>query len=122
MRGSEGHIAAPFTAVATAVRSPALPVAVATAVAAPDDQTVFVAALQGDLATLKSVLPARANAATPEGYTPLSLAVSAGHVEACRLLLRAGARPDAQDRAGVTALMHSVMHGFAEIAKLLPGR
>ena len=61
----------------------------------------------------------RSNASTPEGYTPLSLATSAGHVEVCRLLLRQGATADARDRSGVTALMHACMHGFAEIAELL---
>ena len=61
----------------------------------------------------------RSNVSTPEGYTPLSLAVSAGHVEVCRLLLRQGAKADAPDRTGVTALMHACMHGYSEIAELL---
>ena len=79
----------------------------------------IVAALQGDIETLKSLLPTQANRATPENFTPLSLAVSAGHVEACRLLLREGASPVAQDKSGITALMHACMHGFAELTELL---
>ena len=60
-----------------------------------------------------------ANLSTPEGYTPLSLAVSAGHSAVVRLLLREGVHLDAPDGQGVTALMHAAMHGYAELIDLL---
>ena len=84
-----------------------------------DEKAVFLAALQGNVATLKPLMPDQANYSTPEGYTPLSLSVSAGHLEACRLLLVHGADTDAQDACGVSALMHACMHGYAEIVNLL---
>lgn len=117
-----GLVAAPFTPIARELRERPVAVAVSASTATDttvQDTTVFVAALQADLVTLKPLLPALANASTPEGYTPLSLAVSAGHVDVCRLLLREGASANAQDRTGVTALMHACMHGFAELAELL---
>ena len=89
-----------------------------TAVASPT-ASVFVAALNGDFHTIKTLLPAEANASTPEGYTPLSLAVSAQHMDVVRLLLREGAQLDAQDQDGVSALMHACMHGNAELTDLL---
>ena len=55
----------------------------------------------------------------PEGYTPLSLAVSAGHNAVVRLLLREGVNLNASDGQGVTALMHAAMHGYAELIDLL---
>ena len=90
-----------------------------TAAPTEEDTTVFVAALQGDVATLKTLLPECTNRSTPEGYTPLSLAVSAGHAEICRVLLREGAQTDAADQSGVTALMHACMHGNATLTDLL---
>ena len=65
--------------------------------------SVFVAALEGDVASLRPHLPRSVNERTAEGYTPLSLAVSAGHVVACRLLLREGADVNAaDDESGTT--------------------
>ena len=43
-------------------------------------QAVFVSALQNDIDTMRTLLPQHVNAATPEGYTPLSLATFAHHV------------------------------------------
>ena len=68
----------------------------------PTDMGIFVAALQGDEALLRSLASQHANATTPEGFTPLSLAVSAGHLEASSILLREGAEVDAADKNGVT--------------------
>jgi ankyrin repeat protein len=62
---------------------------------------VHAAALGGDMDTLRRLASTQANARTPEGYTPLSLAVSAGHEAACRLLLREGADVNAADNAGI---------------------
>ena len=117
--GRHGIIATPFTASAVAAMPPPTVSPSSATATSESDTTIFVAALQGDIETLKSLLPTQANRATPENFTPLSLAVSAGHVEACRLLLREGASPDAQDKSGITALMHACMHGFAELTELL---
>ena len=83
-----------------------------------ESQVVFLAALQGDTTTLKLRLREK-DARTPEGYTPLSLATSAGHHVAIMLLLREGANPNKHDRAGVTALMLAAMHGYGAIIDLL---
>lgn len=82
-------------------------------------QEIFVAALNGDIAALKPHVPSDVNKATPEGYTPLSLATSAQHVQVVCLLLREGANVDSQDQAGITALMHACMHGNASLVHLL---
>ena len=83
-----------------------------------DPTAVFKAALRGDLDVLRQLLDRR-DAATQEGYTPLSLAVSAQHVEASRLLLSNGVRVDAADFQGVTALMHAAMHGNTVLIRMM---
>jgi len=79
---------------------------------------MFAACLSGDVEVVRANLSDR-DEQTPEGYTPLSLAVSAGHNAVVRLLLREGANPNASDGQGVTALMHAAMHGYAELIDLL---
>ena len=76
------------------------------------DDALFLAALSGDLTQLRKYLPTHASARNCDGYTPLSLAVSAGHEEAVRLLLREGADVNSADNRGVTALMHAA-HMYA---------
>ena len=51
-------------------------------------------------------------------HSALTLAASAGMIDACRLLLREGATVDAADNSGVTALMHACMHGNAALVDL----
>ena len=76
---------------------------------------IFAAALQGDLASMRSLLAHRDERMGAGGYTALGLAVSAGHVEIVRLLLREGVTIDAADDEGVTALMHAAMHGCVHV-------
>lgn len=83
------------------------------------DTAVFRAALAGNVQALRVQLPHRVNQRTAEGYTPLSLAVSAGHADACRLLLREGASVNNADNLGVTALHHACMHGYSGMARML---
>ncbi|KAL3926247.1 MAG: hypothetical protein SGPRY_003386, partial [Prymnesium sp.] len=82
------------------------------------ESAVFKAALRGDVELLRSLL-AQSDRSTAEGYTPLALAVSAGRIEASRMLLAHGVRVDAADLEGVTALMHAAMHGYTELINLL---
>ncbi|KAL1530075.1 hypothetical protein AB1Y20_000997 [Prymnesium parvum] len=83
-----------------------------------DGNAVFRAALRGDVHVLRRSIHLL-NTCTPEGYTPLSLAVSAGRVEAARLILAHGGRTDAADFEGVTALMHATMHGYQDLINIL---
>ena len=72
----------------------------------PTDAGIFVAALQGDLQTLRKHAQ-HVNSKTPEGYTPLSLCVSAGHTGCSAFLLREGAVADAADNGGTTGASHA---------------
>ena len=76
------------------------------------------AALQGDVDTVRAHCSER-NTRTAEGYTPLGLAVSAGHEGVVRVLLREGVDVDAADFEGTTPLMHAAMHGYCALVDLL---
>jgi len=80
---------------------------------------IFAAALQGDLATVRSLMDRRDERMPSGGYSALGLAVSAGHTEIARLLLREGVSVDAADDEGNTALMHAAMHGYRVLVDLL---
>lgn len=84
----------------------------------PADTGIFRAALKGDLETLRLLVDKR-DTSTAEGYTALSLSVSAGHAEVARMLLASGVTIDAADFQGVTALMHAAMHGYTVIINML---
>mmetsp|Transcript_37702 Transcript_37702/g.124902 ORF Transcript_37702/g.124902 Transcript_37702/m.124902 type:complete len:660 (+) Transcript_37702:14-1993(+) len=80
---------------------------------------IHAAALQGDIAAVRELIDKRDDRMEAGGYTPLGLAVSAGHVEIVRLLLRETVTVDAADDEGVTALMHAAMHGYGALVDLL---
>lgn len=68
----------------------------------------FVSAQRGDLANLRALMErgvATANTVSPNGTTPLMLASYGGHTQVVGYLLANGAQLDAQDAAGMTALM-----------------
>lgn len=53
------------------------------------------------------------------GHTPLTIAISKGHLEACQALLKAGANPQATQEDGFNALHLAAQEGNAEIARIL---
>jgi ankyrin len=59
------------------------------------------------------------NAADTDGTRPLHWAVRADELEIARLLLRAGADPNAETRLGVTALYLAAQNGDADMVKAL---
>src|SRR5215831_1865744 len=59
------------------------------------------------------------NVADTDGTRPLHWAVRADELEIARLLLRAGADPNAQTRLGVTALYLAAQNGDADMVKSL---
>jgi ankyrin repeat protein len=61
-----------------------------------------------------------ANAADPDGVTPLAVACANANAEIVRKLLAAGANPDLADRAGFTPLMLAVSRPRSENVRILP--
>jgi tetratricopeptide (TPR) repeat protein len=53
------------------------------------------------------------------GFTALALATAAGKLESAKLLLRAGAQPDATDKFGKTAIMWAAAAGHEALATAL---
>ena len=53
------------------------------------------------------------------GFTPLVLATAAGRAESVKMLLRAGAQPDARDKFQKTALMWAAASGNEKLAMML---
>ncbi len=66
------------------------------------------------LAALAASNTAMINKSDPNGYTALHLAVLRGNEYACRILLQAGARPDAKAVGNVTAL-HIASESYGRI-------
>lgn len=84
-----------------------------------DDRTeLMVAAAAGALDRVEAAI---ADAATRdgEGRTALHWAADAGRLEACSLLLAAGAEINATDEAGLTPLAYAVTCDHVEVAQLL---
>jgi ankyrin repeat protein len=69
---------------------------------APDEELpAYEAALFGRVDRLRELLPDAANEPSPDGFTALHLAIFGGSEEAVRLLLEAGADPNALATAEV---------------------
>ena len=56
---------------------------------------------------------------SPNGQTPLMFAAGRGHSEVVKMLLAAGANPNAAKDNGWTALMGAAFYGYPEVVKML---
>jgi ankyrin repeat protein len=88
---------------------------------------LFEAAATGQAARVRTLIeadPALVNSYSPDGFTPLSLAVFFGHPEAVDALLAAGAEVNAASRETMklTPLASAMATAQIEIAKTLIGR
>ncbi|XP_021113686.1 ankyrin repeat domain-containing protein 39 isoform X1 [Heterocephalus glaber] len=84
-------------------------------------QGIWSAALDGDLARVKSFIQKAMDPSQPDsaGYTALHYASRNGHYAVCQFLLESGAKCDAQTHGGATALHRASYCGHTEIARLL---
>lgn len=77
------------------------------------------AALSGNLEGVQKILakaPGLINCATPEGLTPLYLAVQNNRLSTMQALLSKGASPNCVAASGTNALMFAIRHRFTDIA------
>lgn len=87
------------------------------------ERGIWTAALYSDIPRLQSFIDKdKTNDCDNSGYTALHYAARNGNLEACQLLLSAGANVNAQTNGGVTALHRATMMGHLNIAKLLISR
>merc|ERR1719456_1742980 len=79
------------------------------------------AVANGDVAQAKLCLEKKANPnqADPDGWSPLLLAGRAGHKAVLELLLNAGAKLEAANKGGLTALHLAAQEGREETLEFL---
>jgi ankyrin repeat protein len=80
------------------------------------------AALMGDAASVRALLQRKADPNRREKQnqgTPVHVACFQGHLDICRVLLRAGAQVNLRDGEGLTPLFHAKDQGHGELVKLL---
>ena len=88
----------------------------------PDDRALLDASRRGDVAAVRSLLKEGAdpNSVQGDGLTALHLAAQTGNLEVVRVLLRAGARVDAQTRIGAHTPLHLASQGaHSDVVKAL---
>ena len=87
------------------------------------EANIWCAAQQGDRLAVKKILLAGkvdVNAPDPRfGFTPLTWAALAGHIDVATLLLRAGAEVSSKNRDGGTALHKAAFLGRDDVAEFL---
>jgi ankyrin repeat protein len=87
-----------------------------------NQKPIHQAAIRGDAVTLVEIIrqnPSAVNAIDPKGNTALHLAAARDHVDAARVLLRAGAQVNAASTLGMTPLMLAAKLGNSKIVKVL---
>ncbi len=92
------------------------------AVRAANHKPIHQAAARGDATKLAQTIRANPGAVSvpdAKGNTPLHLAAFHGHVDASRVLLRAGAQVDARNAEGMTPLMIAAKAGNLPLVKVL---
>ncbi|MEM8544962.1 MAG: ankyrin repeat domain-containing protein [Cyanobacteria bacterium P01_H01_bin.119] len=108
----------PLTACQLTTKSPATPAAATVAEMAPPQ--LIAATLEGDVATVRSLLDAGTD---PDGVyhtnTALIYAARDGHTEIAIALIEAGAEVNWIDGEGVTPLILAAFKGHVEIAERL---
>lgn len=79
------------------------------------------AAFTGSLDTMGVLLRWKAdpNVTDSRGFTPLMKAAMAGHTEAVRMLLNAGAKPDTKCKEGKRAIHWAIRGGYQELCSML---
>jgi ankyrin repeat protein len=108
-----------------AVRLAALPIALSlfSATLLPlDAQSVFEAAREGDASAVRQLLasePDLVSQTDTRGRTPLRVAAAYGQLEACRVLIGAGAEVNVADEDGETPLHSAIRGDYQELAALL---
>src|SRR5262249_43347740 len=87
------------------------------AVSAGGDGRLADAVMRTDRDAVRSLLQQKAdvNATQPDGMTALHWAVRQNDLETAQLLIRAGAKPDAATRYGVTPLFFACENGNAAL-------
>jgi len=85
------------------------------------EETLFDAALCGDLANLQTLIAAKAdvNSKDGSGFTPLILAAERGHAACVKLLIDAGADVNAKSILKYAALDEAAKSGNSNCVKLL---
>src|SRR5581483_2382762 len=88
---------------------------------AAEPADVLTAVQRGDHQALRSLIARKtaADAAQPDGTTPLHWAVRQGDLESARLLVAAGADPNRANRYGVTPLPLAAANGDAAMVSFL---
>jgi ankyrin repeat protein len=86
--------------------------------------SIFEAAALGEIETLDGVLgenPGLAKEVSADGFSPLGLAAYFGHLEACQMLLAAGADINRLATGPISAApLHSALaNGFIQVARML---
>jgi ankyrin repeat protein len=89
---------------------------------AGNQKPIHQAATRGDAVTLVEIIRLNPNAVSSvdaKGNTALHLAASHDHVDAARVLLRAGSQANAENTLGMTPLMLAAKRGNSKIVKVL---
>lgn len=84
-------------------------------------QDIFAAARANDTIQIAAYIKQGIdiNQANPKGFTPLILAVYNNNKETVKWLISEGAKVDAQDMSGNTALMGATFKGYVDMVDLL---